>query len=115
MGSYSHPIQTSSAEAQTYFDQGPRAALQLQPREAERSFLKAAELDPKAPMPCWGVGIALGLNYNRDVTKLEGERLHRAYDAAQKAVMLSRGGSPIEAALADALAYAVLTRSSGGS
>ena len=31
-------------------------------------------------MPWWGVGIALGLNYNRDVTKLEGERLTRAYD-----------------------------------
>ncbi len=55
-------------------------------------------------MPWWGVGIALGLNYNRDVTKLEGERLTRAYDAAQKAVALSRGGSPVEAALAEALA-----------
>jgi tetratricopeptide (TPR) repeat protein len=55
-------------------------------------------------MPWWGVGIALGLNYNRDVTKLEGERGKRAYEAAQKAVTLSRGGAPIEAALADALA-----------
>jgi len=104
MGSYSHPIQTSSAEAQKYFDQGLALLYNFNHAEAERSFLKAAELDPKAPMPWWGVGIALGLNYNRDVTKLEGERLRRAYDAAQKAVMLSRGGSPIEAALADALA-----------
>ena len=104
MGSYSHPIQTSSAEAQKYFDQGLALLYNFNHAEAERSFLKAAELDAKAPMPWWGVGIALGLNYNRDVTKLEGERLTRAFDAAQKAVALSRGGSPVEAALAEALA-----------
>jgi tetratricopeptide (TPR) repeat protein len=104
MGDYTHPIRTSSPEAQQYFDQGLTLLYNFNHAEAERSFLKAAELDPKAPMPWWGVGIALGLNYNRDVTKLEGERLKRAYDAAQKAVALSRGGSPIEAGLADALA-----------
>ncbi len=104
MGSYSHPITTTSAEAQRYFDQGLALLYNFNHAEAERSFLKAADLDPQAPMPWWGVGIALGLNYNRDVAKLEGERLQRAVDAAQKAVTLSRGGSPIEAALADALA-----------
>ena len=104
MGSYSHPIQTTSPEAQKFFDQGLALLYNFNHAEAERSFLKAAELDAKAPMPWWGVGIALGLNYNRDVTKLEGERLTRAYDAAQKAVALSRGGSPVEAALAEALA-----------
>ncbi len=104
MGSYSHPIQTTSPEAQKYFDQGLALLYNFNHAEAERSFLKAAELDARAPMPWWGVGFALGLNYNRDVTKLEGERLTRAYDAAQKAVALSRGGSPVEAALAEALA-----------
>lgn len=104
MGHYSHPIQTTSAEAQTFFDQGLALLYNFNHAEAERSFLKAAELDPKAPMPWWGVGVALGLNYNRDVTKLEGERMVRAYDAAQKAVTLSRGGNAIEAALAEALA-----------
>lgn len=104
MGSYSHPIQTTSAEGQKYFDQGLALLYNFNHAEAERSFLKSADLDPKAPMPWWGVGIALGLNYNRDVTKLEGDRLTRAYDAAHKAVALSRGGSPVEAALADALA-----------
>jgi tetratricopeptide (TPR) repeat protein len=103
MGSYSHPIRTSSPDAQRYFDQGLALLYNFNHFEAERSFLKAAELDPKAPMPWWGVGVALGLNYNRDVTKLEGERGQRAYDAAWKAVALSRGGAPIEAALADAL------------
>jgi tetratricopeptide (TPR) repeat protein len=103
LGSYSHPIRTSSAESQRYFDQGLALVYNFNHAEAERSFLKAAELDPKAAMPWWGVGVALGLNYNRDVTKLEGERGRRAYEAAQKAVALSRGGPAIEGALADAL------------
>ena len=103
MGAYSHPIQTTSPEAQKFFDQGLALLYNFNHAEAERSFLRAAELDPKAAMPWWGVGIALGLNYNRDVTRLEGERLTRAYDAAQKALTLSRGGSPVEAALAAAL------------
>jgi tetratricopeptide (TPR) repeat protein len=104
MGDYSHPIQTTSPEAQRFFDQGLALLYNFNHGEAERSFLKAAELDPKAPMPWWGVGVALGLNYNRDVTRLEGERMLRAYDAAHKALALSRGGNAIEAALADALA-----------
>lgn len=104
MGNYSCPIQTTSPEAQKFFDQGLALLYNFNHAEAERSFLKAAELDPRAPMPWWGVGVALGLNYNRDVTRLEGERLKRAYDAAQKAVALSRGGAPPEAALAEALA-----------
>jgi len=104
MGSYSHPIKTSNPEAQRYFDQGLALLYNFNHAEAERSFLKAAQLDPKAPMPWWGVGIALGLNYNRDVTKLEGERGKRAFDAARNAVTLSRGGAPTEAAFAEALA-----------
>jgi len=104
LGSYSHPIRTSNPEAQKFFDQGLVLLYNFNHAGAEKSFLHAAALDPQAPMPWWGVGVALGLNYNRDVTKLEGERLQRAYDAAQKALALSRGGWPTEAALAEALA-----------
>ncbi len=104
LGSYSYPIRTTSPIAQRFFDQGLVLLYNFNHEEAEKSFLEAARLDPAAPMPWWGVGIALGLNYNRDVARLEGERLQRAYDAAQKAVTLSRNGSPIEAAFADALA-----------
>jgi tetratricopeptide (TPR) repeat protein len=104
LGSYSHPIRTTNPAAQRFFDQGLVLLYNFNHGEAEKSFLEAARLDPSAPMPWWGVGIALGLNYNRDVARLEGERLQRAFDAAAKAVALSRNGSPIEAALADALA-----------
>jgi len=37
MGSYSHPIQTSSAEAQKYFDQGLALLYNFNHAEAERS------------------------------------------------------------------------------
>jgi tetratricopeptide (TPR) repeat protein len=104
MGTYTHPIRTSSASAQRYFDQGLMLLYNFNHAEAERSFLKAAELDPHAAMPWWGVGVALGLNYNRDVTRLEGDRAKRAYEAAQKAVALSTEGPPAEQALAAALA-----------
>ena len=104
MGTYSHPINTTRPDAQQFFDQGLALLYNFNHAEAERSFRKAALLDPAAPMPWWGVGVALGLNYNRDVTKLEGDRLKAAYEAAQKAVTLSRGGWGAEAALADALA-----------
>ena len=50
MGSYSYPIRTSSAEAQKYFDQGLALLYNFNHAEAERSFLKAAGLDPKAAM-----------------------------------------------------------------
>ena len=55
MGSYSHPIRTTSREAQQYFDQGLALLYNFNHAEAERSFLKAADLDPAAPMPWWGV------------------------------------------------------------
>ena len=32
--------------------------------EAARLFARAAELDPKSPMPHWGIALALGPNYN---------------------------------------------------
>src|SRR5690242_8746495 len=39
MGSYSHPIRTSSREAQQYFDQGLALLYNFNHAEAERSFL----------------------------------------------------------------------------
>jgi hypothetical protein len=47
MGSYSHPIDTTSREAQAFFDQGLALLYNFNHAEAERSFLKAADLDPK--------------------------------------------------------------------
>ncbi len=57
MGTVHLPITTSSAEAQRFFDQGVAQMHSFWAREAERSFLQAAALDPAAPMPYWGIAM----------------------------------------------------------
>ncbi len=86
LGNLHHPIATSSSEAQKYFDQGLTLVYGFNHEEAVRSFQRAAELDPKAAMPLWGIALALGPNINMDVTP-EAEKA--AYEAVQKAVALS--------------------------
>jgi tetratricopeptide (TPR) repeat protein len=98
-GTVHFPITTSSPEAQKFFDQGLAQMHSFWAREAERSFLQAAQLDPSAPMPYWGIAMvaagdwrprfqidtgksAFGEN-KRPVTKT------RAETAAEKAVELS--------------------------
>ena len=88
MGSLHHAISTSSPEAQRYFDQGLTLVYAFNHDEAVRSFRRAAELDPNAAMPWWGVALALGPNYNVDV---DPEREKAAFDAIEKARALAKG------------------------
>jgi tetratricopeptide (TPR) repeat protein len=61
MGQVHFPITTRSPEAQKFFNQGVAQMHSFWAREAERSFLQAAALDPEAPMPWWGVAmVAVG-------------------------------------------------------
>lgn len=95
------PITTASLEAQKYFDQGLTLVYAFNHDEAIRSFKKAAELDPNCAMAWWGVALALGPNYNMDVTP---ETELAAYQALQKAVKLKDKVSQIERDYIDALA-----------
>jgi tetratricopeptide (TPR) repeat protein len=101
MGSHHHAIVTASAEAQQYFDQGVALVFGFNHEEAVRSFRRAAELDPKAPMPHWGIAWALGPNYNLDV---DDERGKQANAAIAQARALSKGGSEVERAYVEAMA-----------
>ena len=65
-GVWKHAIQTASPEAQQYFDQGLSLMYGFNRYEALRSFRKAAELDPKAPMAQWGIAMATGPYINMD-------------------------------------------------
>src|SRR3989441_13282515 len=47
LGDLHHPVSTSNAEAQKFFDQGLRFIYAFNHDEAARSFGHAAELDPK--------------------------------------------------------------------
>jgi len=67
LGNHHHPIAIKSPEAQKFFDQGLALAWAFNRAEAERSFRRAAELDPAAAMPWWGVSLSLGRHMNMDL------------------------------------------------
>ena len=67
VGDCRHPIATSSPEAQKFFDQGLCLVYAFNHEEAISSFRRAAELDPKSPLPHWGIALANGPNINMDV------------------------------------------------
>jgi tetratricopeptide (TPR) repeat protein len=66
LGTWRHPIATKSTEAQRFFDQGLTLLYGFNRYEALRSFRKAAELDPAAPMAWWGIAMAEGPHINMD-------------------------------------------------
>ncbi len=70
--------------------------------EAYRAFEKAAQLDPKAAMPHWGMALVTGANYN-DVEP-EANRLKKARAEVDKALALSSTGPENERAYVEALA-----------
>ncbi len=109
LGNANHPIRTTSPEAQKFFNQGMDYLFAFNHDEARRSFQKAADLDPKAPMPLWGVALAVGPNYN-DIDIGHAREL-QAYTAITKAKQLAATGPSIEADYVEALAtrYALET------
>lgn len=96
-----HPVSTSNAEAQQFFDQGLRLVYAFNHEEAARSFQRAAALDPKLAMAWWGVALAAGPNYNLPVDP-EHEKI--AADAIDTAKALSAPAPQIEKDYIDALA-----------
>ena len=98
MGTVHMAITTSSPEAQQFFDQGVAQMHSFWAREAERSFLQAAALDPAAPMPQWGIAMVAGGDWRPRFQIDTNERMNlhtvppsmaRARAAARKAVELS--------------------------
>jgi tetratricopeptide (TPR) repeat protein len=100
LGKHTHPIRTSSPEAQKFFDQGLALVFGFNHDEAARLFARAAELDPKSPMPHWGIALALGPNYNMPPMP---EREEQAWKAIEKAVALSGEAPENERAYVEAL------------
>src|SRR3954449_3726635 len=95
MGTAHLKITTSSPEAQAFFDQGLAQMHSFWAREAERSFAQAAALDPKAPMPQWGIAMVSAGDWRPRfqidlLTAVQGKQVPpataRARTAAAKAV-----------------------------
>ena len=101
LGDLHHPVSTSNAQAQQFFDQGLRLIYAFNHDEAARSFQHAAELDPKLAMAFWGVAEAVGPNYNDPASE---DRFKQAHQAIQKAADLSSGASASEQAYISAMA-----------
>ena len=100
LGSLHHPITTTSELTQRYFDQGLRLVYAFNHEEAIRSFEAAAQQDPQAAMPYWGIALALGPNINSAMEKKD-ER--RAIEKVQKARQLADRATPGEKAYIEAL------------
>jgi len=93
LGDLHHPVSTTNAGAQEFFDQGLRLIYAFNHDEAARSFQKATELDPKLAMAYWGIAEAVGPNYNDPASE---DRFKQAHEAIQKAVDLSGNASDAE-------------------
>jgi tetratricopeptide (TPR) repeat protein len=100
LGTHTHPIRTTSPMAQKFFDQGLALIYGFNHDEAARLFARAAELDPKSPMPHWGIALALGPNYNMPPMP---EREAKAWEAIEKAVTLAPAAPENERAYVEAL------------
>ncbi len=101
LGNLHHPVSTKNVEAQQFFDQGLRLIYAFNHDEAARSFQRAAELDPELGMAWWGVGLAVGPNYNLPV---DADREKIAVAAVNRAAALCGNAPQIEKDYIQALA-----------
>jgi hypothetical protein len=110
LGAYHRPIQTASPEAQQFFDEGLTLLYGFNHEESFRSFELAAARDAAAPMPHWGMSLALGTNIN-DIAPAE--RLQKAYSHLAEAEKRKAAGSAVEQGLIDALAKRYVANPTG--
>jgi len=100
LGSYSFPITTSQPEAQRWFDQGLMLTFGFNHDAAERSFLKATEVDPNCAMCWWGAALVLGPHVNGG---MEATNNAKAWERLQRAATLAPQASEREQAFIGAL------------
>jgi len=106
-GSYTRAVTTQSAQAQRWFDRGLNWCFGYHHQEAVACFEKALEADPDCAMAHWGVGYAMGPNYNLPWEYLDpGTKaafLAKAYDATHAALARKDKVTAPERALIEAL------------
>jgi tetratricopeptide (TPR) repeat protein len=102
LGNHHHPITAKNPEAQKFFDQGLAFLYGFNHDEAARYFRRAAELDPEAPMPYWGLALSIGPNYNDNA--VDEKRAAATYEAVKKALALAPNATAPEQDYVRALA-----------
>jgi len=110
LGSHHRPIKTGSPDAQQFFDEGLTLLYGFNHEESFKSFERAASLDPNAPMPHWGMSLALGTNIN-DVAPAD--RLKQGYTHLAEAEKRKANGSDVEQGLIAALGKRYVADASG--
>lgn len=100
-GNYTRTITTDSDRAQRWFNQGMQLVYGFNHDEAVRSFEMAAQLDPKAAMPWWGIAYCQGININDPA--MTQARSKRAHEAITEAMAQLDNETPTEQAMVRAL------------
>ena len=100
LGDYSMPITAKSADVQRWFDQGLAMTYGFNHDAAERSFLKAAELDPDCAMCWWGAALVLGPHVN---AAMDPANNPKAWDRLQRAQRVASDATEKEQAFIKAL------------
>jgi tetratricopeptide (TPR) repeat protein len=101
LGNYEFPITTRKPEAQRWFNQGLMLTYGFNHDAAERSFLKAASIDPDCAMCWWGASLVLGPHVN---AAMDPQANANAWHRLQRALALAPKASPREQAFIQALA-----------
>ena len=95
LGSYRFAVTSAHPEVQRWFDQGLMLTFGFNHDAAERSFLKATQLDPDCAMCWWGASLVLGPHVNAAMDPANNEkawqRLEKAVALAPKATERERG------------------------
>lgn len=89
LGDYHFAVTSTHPQVQRWFDQGMTLAYGFNHDAAERSFLKATELDPECAMCWWGASLVVGPHVNAAMDPADNadawQRLQRARTLAPKA------------------------------
>ncbi len=101
MGNLHHQINTKSADAQKFFDQGLTLVYAFNFDEAARSFKHASLLDPSAAMPYWGLALTLAPSYQAGPATARTNQI--ACDNLDQAKKLAANGPPNDLAYIAAL------------
>jgi len=100
LGDYRMAVVSDNPEVQRWFDQGMMLTYGFNHDAAERSFLRALELDPRCALCWWGAALVLGPHVNAGMDPANNAA---AWERLQAALGLAQTGTPREQAYIRAL------------
>lgn len=102
LGGHRRELTAASPEARRAVERGLVLSYAFNHDAAIAAFREATELDPGCPLAWWGLAHANGPHINNPA--VPPERAKAGWEAAQKALALRAGATPVEQALIDAQA-----------